>query len=210
MGHKIKNNYFIKKRSRFVFNGFDYKRIIKIKKKNNKIIYDACFIGGLRPNKGIYDIVPIWKMVVKQLPNAKLVLVGSGSKEHVLKIKKQIISNNLNKNIVLVGGQTNEKALTYLSKSRLFFFPSHEEGWGIVMCEALALDKPIVCYNLPVFNIFKGSIFRIKRFNKNDFAKKIIYLLKNNIKLKPSNVNQFKWCKISENEYKLFKEIIKS
>jgi len=209
-GHKVKLNYFKKNESSFfVYNGFDFSKIKKVKNKKVKQKYDACFIGGLRPNKGIYDIIPIWKRIVRKKRKAKLVLVGAGSKEYVEHLKNEIRKSRLENNIFYLGGMSNFKALSVLNQSKIFFFPSHEEGWGIVMCEAMALEKPIVCYGLPVFELFKGDITKVKMFDIREFSKKTTFLLNRKVKKQfKSNIDKFKWSSISDKEFGLFNNLI--
>jgi glycosyltransferase involved in cell wall biosynthesis len=44
-----------------------------------------------------------------------------------------------------------------LSRSKLFVFPSVEEGWGIAVAEALAVGTPVVAYDLPVYRSVFGE-----------------------------------------------------
>ena len=46
---------------------------------SQKPLVYACYVGRLVENKGILDLVAIWKEVVVELPHAKLAIVGGGS-----------------------------------------------------------------------------------------------------------------------------------
>ena len=52
--------------------------------------YDAVFIGRFHPQKGVLELIDIWKRVVNKKPQAKLAMIGDGPlmKKVQLKIKK--------------------------------------------------------------------------------------------------------------------------
>jgi len=66
--------------------------------------YDAVFMGRLHSQKGVLELVDIWKLVTKKIPNAKLAIIGDG--QLYQKIKSKIKKLNLNKNIDMLGFMT--------------------------------------------------------------------------------------------------------
>jgi glycosyltransferase involved in cell wall biosynthesis len=49
-----------------------------------------------------------------------------------------------------------------LKSSRVFLFPSYEEGWGIVVAEAMACGLPVIAYDLPAYReIFHAGMLRV-------------------------------------------------
>ena len=53
--------------------------------------------------------------------------------------------------IELAGYVDDATKFDLLSRTKLFVFPSVEEGWGIAIAEALAVGTPVVAYDLPVY-----------------------------------------------------------
>ncbi len=43
--------------------------------------YDACFVGRFHPQKGVLELIDIWKMVCKDNSYAKLAMIGIGPLE---------------------------------------------------------------------------------------------------------------------------------
>lgn len=133
-------------------------------------IYDACFLGGLRPTKGLYDIVPIWKNVCKAKKDAVLLLMGNIAPIYLKELKLQIRKNGLTENIKFTDYVTSEKKMEYLKSSKIFIFPSHEEGFGIAVLEAMASGLPVIAWELAVYReIFVKGMLQvpegaIKRF----------------------------------------------
>ncbi len=132
-------------------------------------MYDASFLARMHVSKGIFDLVKIWKSIVKDHRDAKLVMIGDGPSMRDL--KDMISKNDLEANIKLLGFLDERRALETLKASRVFLFPSHEEGWGIAICEAMACGLPVIAYDLPVYKeVFRQGMVRIPKGDVNKFA----------------------------------------
>ena len=140
---------------------------------------DAAMIG-VRPNKGMYDIMPVWEKVLALRPRTTLRLMGGMSGEGT--VLEEIKSRGLDKAISVFrpeGGFL--PAVDYYAQiktARVLFAPSHEEGWGMAVCEAMAAGVPVVGYDLPVYRRIYGNAFlKVHCFDADDFARKIVRLL---------------------------------
>lgn len=138
---------------------------------------------GLRPNKGLYDVIPVWQEVQKIRPGTTLKMVGNMS-DTVRHVLNQVRASGLDKAIKYSGpsSKTNifpaKDLYRELKSARLFFAPSHEEGWGIVVCEAMACGLAVVAYDLPVYrSIFKDAYVRVPKFDIRLMAENICRLL---------------------------------
>src|SRR3989339_903905 len=107
-----------------------------------KLEYDGIFLGRLSHSKGINDLIDIWNNVCRELPRAKIAIIGGGSEETKNFLMKKIASCGLQKNMDLLGFLEDRKAYSILKSGKVFLFPSHEEGWGIAIAEAMALGVP--------------------------------------------------------------------
>lgn len=179
--------------------------------KNKK--YEAVFLGRIDPTKGLNDFVPIWKNVCKTFPKAKLVLIGGTSQKNFNQLDKSILKASLQKNIKVLGYIDDSKKTEILSSSKIFIFPSHEEGWGIAIAEAMSFGLPVICWGLEnLKQVFKNHLIYIEQFNYSNFSNEIIDLLKNPDKIKTlglSNktfVKHFSWKKISQKELEIIKK----
>jgi glycosyltransferase involved in cell wall biosynthesis len=197
-----------------VSNGVNLEFINSIQKENK--IYDACFIGGLRPSKGIYHIVPIWKKVVEKKKDALLIIVGGGLKDYEDELSSQINKEGLESNIKMLGAKNHDETLNILAKSKIFFSPSNEEGWGIAICEALAFGLPVVAWDLPVYRtLYPKGVVKAPIGDVQQFSEHVLDLLadKNHYKevSKDSRqiVSAYDWNDIAIRETRLFQTILK-
>ncbi len=162
--------------------------------------YEAAFIAQLRPAKGIFDLIKIWQLVCQKRPGARLAIIGQGQKETISRLKKKIRQARLENNIFLLGFLPNDEAFALIAASKVFVFPSHEEGFGIAPLEAQALGVPVVAWHLPIFDeIFPRGMVKINKGDIEKFANAVLDILENKKKAKELsaasriNVQKFAW-----------------
>jgi glycosyltransferase involved in cell wall biosynthesis len=143
-----------------------------------RLPFQACFLGRLVSSKGILDLPQIWKLVVAQLPQAKLKIIGNGPDAVILSLKSAIKDMNLSENIELCGYLPEQKAYATIKESSVFLFPSHEEGFGIAIAEALACETPVVAWDLPVFaELFPEGVVTVRQNDIQAFASATVKIL---------------------------------
>ncbi len=138
----------------------------------------AIYLGRLHPAKGLEELLEIWAEVIREVPDARLRLVGPGDAEYVKRLETIVQSNGLTHKVEFLGYVSDEDARQALSSSRVFMTASSEEGFGISVMEALACQTPVVCWNISAFNEAFGSLVNtITKGDINGFAQTVIMLL---------------------------------
>ncbi|HTX43754.1 MAG TPA: glycosyltransferase family 4 protein [Methanocella sp.] len=101
------------------------------------------FVGRLTWVKGADTLTMAMKEVARAVPDAKLVILGKGEQESML---KQIVSSNGLENNVLFNFSyvPEEERLKYYAACDVAVFPSKYEPFGIVSLEAMAMGKPVI------------------------------------------------------------------
>jgi glycosyltransferase involved in cell wall biosynthesis len=160
------------------YNGIDFDKIQNF--SPSPIVYDGVFLGRLNLSKGVLDLLAIWKDVVLKNPAAVLAVIGGGDSKLENMLKNAIIEEKLEKNIFVLGYLEDSQAFSILKSSQVFVFPSHEEGFGIAILEAMACGLPVVAWDLPVYkHLFSGGILYVPITNINKFSSQITQLLQN-------------------------------
>ena len=169
--------------------GIDVKKFLPIQKKVLRKKYNfssqdkiIIFIGRIEKEKNLSMLIEAFCKIKEQLEKAKLVLVGKGREEHLLKLKTREL--NL-KNVIFMGEVENEKIPELLNCANVFALCSLFEGSPTVIKEALACNLPIVSVDVgDVKEVIEGidGCYIAKR-DINDFSKKIIRILTENKKI---------------------------
>ena len=174
--------------------------------------YDLVFCGRLHQSKGVFDLIQIMHEIKKYIPDVRCAIVGSGPEESALKNK--ISEYNLSSNIEMLGFVSETDKIKILKSSKLFILPSHEEGWGIVIAEALACGLPVILYELPdLISVWKKQVVWVECFDTDKFSNKVISILNNKNELSILSMKAYqyakglRWENVLEKELAILKQI---
>ncbi|WP_109852891.1 glycosyltransferase [Aquimarina sp. AU58] len=100
------------------------------------------FIGRLSTQKSPWHLIKAFSLVIKNLPDAKLIFIGDGD-AGVLKHLEGLIDNlGINEHISFLGRKKNP--YKYLANAKMLALASHYEGTPNVIVEAMCLATPVV------------------------------------------------------------------
>lgn len=157
----------------------ELKKELGIKKDDFVIL----FVGRMGKEKNLEFLLDVTKKLVKNYPNVKLLLVGSGPDEDHFKAyaKKLKITDN----VIFTGKVPFEKTPNYFACANIFSTASTTETQGLTVIEALAASLPVVCINDESFNStivddLNGYLFE----NKKECYKQIESLINDKDKVK--------------------------
>ncbi|MDP2874008.1 MAG: glycosyltransferase family 4 protein [bacterium] len=97
--------------------------------------FKVLFIGHLGFRKGLPYLLQAWDKL--HLPDSQLVLVGGEEREI-----KNYLQPFLDRQDIVFAGYTDPKP--YLEKATVFVCPSIEDGFGLVVLEAMAAGVPVI------------------------------------------------------------------
>jgi glycosyltransferase involved in cell wall biosynthesis len=146
------------------------------KKDPLKILY----VGRLDYRKGLLDLIEGMKTVTREIPQARLVIIGKGPL--LAQMIKKIINLNLQEKILLKGFVSREDLLSEYLTSSIFVLPSHYEGMATTALEAMSCGDALIATNVRgnsdvVFPNKTGLL--VPKKEPIALANAIIYLLKN-------------------------------
>jgi glycosyltransferase involved in cell wall biosynthesis len=138
--------------------------------------YDAVFVGRLHPQKGVLELIDIWRLVCRRFPDARLALIGNGDLEH--EVRKRILSYGLEKSVDMLGFVDGRRKIEIFKQSKIVLHPVIYDSGGMAPAEAMACGLPGVCFDLPVLRTYypRGMI-KVSRFDFKEFADAILHLL---------------------------------
>ena len=156
------------------------KRYFNVKKDEQDKDYGACFVGRLHYQKGVLELVDIWKQVCHHVPGARLAIVGVGPLEK--EIVEKIDANDLKNNIDLLGFKDGSDKYNVFKKSKIVVHPATYDSGGMAAAEAMAWGLPGVCFDLESLKTYypKGML-KAKRGDLVMFANNIVNLLRDKV-----------------------------
>ncbi|TRO65109.1 glycosyltransferase [Christiangramia sabulilitoris] len=135
-------------------------------------------VSRLLKRKGYVESIRAMAEVIKKVPDLTYLIAGEG---HDRSVFESLISElNLKKNVILLGNRSDVPGL--LKRADLFLFPSHYEGQGGALVEAMIMGTPIVAAKIPVIEESvedKKSALLFEPKNIHDLSQKIIWAIEN-------------------------------
>lgn len=102
------------------------------------------FVGNLIPRKGVHLLLEACVLLQQQgYRNYTLLVVGDGSQRAELEAFSQ--QHNLTDCVNWIGRVDYGKLGAYFCNADVFVLPTLEDTWGLVVLEAMALGKPVLC-----------------------------------------------------------------
>jgi glycosyltransferase involved in cell wall biosynthesis len=130
-----------------IYNPYDIEKINRLAQEEIEEEFQEIFkcptiitAGRLTKQKGQWHLIRSFKNVKKEIPNAKLVIIGQGELEDYL--KQLAVDLNLEKDIHFLGFRQNP--FKYISRSKVYSFPSLYEGFPNTLCEAMICGVPVI------------------------------------------------------------------
>lgn len=154
-------------------------------KDDEKVILTIARLSKSEKYKGYDKVIITMNDIVKEIPNVKYIVGGSG--DDFERIKDLIRNYHLEGKVILTGFIPDEEIVDYYNLCDVFVMPSKGEGFGIVFLEALACGKPVICGNKDgsVDAVLNGEIgILINPDNVDEIAQAIVKVLKGNVEKK--------------------------
>lgn len=166
------------------------------------------YVGNAHPHKNIEGLIQAFSKLQQENPALTLVLSGADHYfwERINKFVADAIKKDpLYKNILLTGFVSDEQLIVLYKNAEAFVLPSFEEGFGLPMLEAMALDCPVIASNSTSMpEVGKDAALYFDPVNIDNIADKINLILKNDsLKQKliakgRERVKDFSWKKMAE------------
>ena len=224
MNEEIKELYpFLSSEIEYIYNPLDCNNIIEQGNENiekmtsyeKELIERDYFLAVSRLDtvqKDFETLIEGYSILKNKGIKEKLYIIGEGNGR--VKIEKMIEEKNLGEDVILLGEKKNP--YVWMKHSKLFIHSSKYEGFGVVLLEALMMDKFIVSSNCPtgpteiLTNPKAGELFNVG--DANQLAEKVLKILYDkdyqkellkNIQLKKK---EFELSEITQKFHKIIEE----
>ena len=109
------------------------------------------FVGRMEKQKGVDYLIKAYKLVKKEIPNSRLIILGPGTRLRG-KYEKEVQQSGL-KDVIFVGGKPQSELPQYYKAADVFCAPATGlESFGIVLLEAMAVGRPVVATDIEGYN----------------------------------------------------------
>ncbi|BAW31338.1 MAG TPA: glycosyltransferase family 4 protein [Methanothermobacter sp.] len=198
-------------RIQVIYNGVDLSLIDSI--KASRLPDTLIFVGRLAPHKHVDHLLKIVKELKKEIPNIKLKIIGDGiEKNRLLKLVKDY---KIQDRVTFYTNLKYADVIYHMKESSILVLPSTREGFGMVLAEANACNRPVIAYK-------SGGVVEVIKDGENGFLVEPLNIesLKEKIKILLSDEKsqqefgekgrkiveeKFNWDKIIEEVMKTYK-----
>ena len=139
-----------------------------LKYRNNGKEDYVVFWSRLNQDKGIQEIPEVLRLINKRR-RTKLILMGEFfDKYNYKRFWSKVMKYGLD--FEYLGFVERTKLNSIVAKARLLFYPSHVDGFPLVVLEALALGTPVVAYDIPAITSVYGTLNAVRIVREFDVA----------------------------------------
>jgi glycosyltransferase involved in cell wall biosynthesis len=137
-----------------------------LKEKNVGIVYNAVdhevyrpdltaksktpligYVGRIKKYKCIEHLLEAARLVFDRVPDARLIIAGSG--DHLDSLKKTAAALRIADRTDFIGHVGEAEKVDMLQRVHVAANPSSKEGWGVTVIESNACGTPVVASNVP-------------------------------------------------------------
>jgi glycosyltransferase involved in cell wall biosynthesis len=136
------------------------------------------YVGRLSPVKGVQYLIRAMKQVHDTIPDARLIIIGSGRERGMLEALSTELG--IQEYVQFRGEVPHESVLSFMQQADVFVLPSLSEGFPMVIVEALACGLPVVgsrVGGMPEIITDGTNGYLVEAKDVRALAEKILFLL---------------------------------
>ncbi len=112
-------------------------------------------LGNSRPYKNVKNVIRAFGLVAAERQDVRLMMTGRGDSNAVL--SDLVDELGLSERVTFTGMVEDEEIVRLFHGARALVFPSHIEGFGFPVIEALRLGCPVITSTVPVLREIAGD-----------------------------------------------------
>jgi glycosyltransferase involved in cell wall biosynthesis len=145
-------------------------------------IFSITYVGGFGPHRGLDTAIKGMPLILKKIPNAKLFLIGKGSKDVESKLREIVKDNNVESHVNFVGYRPFKEVSAIMKASTINIIPHNADEhtnntiphklFQIMMSKSTLLVSSCKPLKRIVEKYDAGFVFEAE--NPSDFAREVI------------------------------------
>lgn len=183
------------------FIDIDSFRIHSLEQKKENEIKRIGYCGTVIPKNGIFELIKAVLIVIKEISNIELLIIGQVPNQYLKQIEK--IINGVEKHFIFLGQKTKDEIPKLLNSCDILVNPRKsgtfaEAGFPTKLGEYLACNRPVVATKVGDINLYfenKKELLLAEPDSPLEMAEKIKWLIENPTERDIIAANGFKWAK---------------
>lgn len=102
------------------------------------------FLSRINWKKGFDTLIPAFARLVKERPNAVLVIAGGDDEEYKQKVEEMIAKEHIGTAVLFTGPLHGKEKLEAYHDAQCFVLPSYSENFGMAVAEAMYMRLPVI------------------------------------------------------------------
>jgi glycosyltransferase involved in cell wall biosynthesis len=129
-----------------IYNGLDYSLMDTVERTTTSPDFTFLFFGRQGVSKGVDLILPAFEKLIKECPQAKLILILSNKPSPISKWVNDFIQSHrgLSESVILMSNLTQQMLYQEIANANCVLIPSYSEGFCYSAAEAVGLQTPII------------------------------------------------------------------
>jgi len=173
-------------------------------------------VGRLSKRKGQSDVLGAVERLHREHGDVTLDVIGAGpARSRLENLTTQL---DISDQVTFHGYVSDEKKIELLNRAEIFVFASRQEGFGLVLLEAMSAGLPVVARELPVYHEFfthEQNGFLVEEPVKDNLASKISGLIDSNNKrseigkVNRDTASRFDWERTATETNEILEELVR-
>jgi len=102
---------------------------------------EVLFLGIIGNRKGVFDLLPAFKLALTKVPGMRLIIGGNGEVERA---RAMVDDLDIVENVIFAGWINGEEKVTRLRHAQIYVLPSYNEGLPVSLLEAMSWQVPVI------------------------------------------------------------------
>ena len=126
------------------------------------------YVGALEPRKGVISLIDAFERMIDAGSDLRLILAGDGRTAYRQALLERSGREPVRGRVEIVQGSERSTILDLIAHASVLVMPTHAEGFGLPVLEALALGTPVVASDIAAIRCWADETVSYAPLGKAD------------------------------------------